>query len=130
MGFRAVKVKRNNWINCNNITDDIINPEIENYSKEKLLQQIKNSKKESLNWTKIISELRHKINRTNNISSSTGIKTNINLKKNLRTFLTENQILSLNSKNKKVFTWSSDTIKKALLLKFLFGSAGYEKLLN
>lgn len=31
--------------NLNSITDDIINPEIENYSKEKLLQQLKNIKK-------------------------------------------------------------------------------------
>lgn len=90
--------------NLNSITDDIINPEIENYSEEKLLQQLKNIKKESLNRSKVIKELRHKINRTNKINSSTNIKTNINninLKKNLKTFLTENQILSLNSKNKK-----------------------------
>lgn len=53
-----------------------------------------------------------------------------NLKTNLNTFLTENQISSLKHKNKKGFQWSNDSITNALKIKFTCRTSGYEELLN
>lgn len=51
-----------------------------------------------------------------------------NLKTNLSTFLTENQISSLKQKNKKGFQWSNDSTTNALKIKFTCQTSGYEEL--